>query len=72
MVQEQPFVKLDCYWGRQIAEQGGSVPLPRKGKDMHPEEFMKPDLLSEFVLLTFGTLTLASLVLFVTTTIARF
>jgi hypothetical protein len=39
---------------------------------MHPEEFMKPDLLSEFVLLTFGTLTLASLVLFVTTTIARF
>jgi hypothetical protein len=38
---------------------------------MHPEELMKPDLLSEIVLLTFATLTLASLVLFVATMVAR-
>jgi len=38
---------------------------------MHPEELMKPDLLSEVVLLTFGTLILASLVLFVTITLTR-
>jgi hypothetical protein len=37
---------------------------------MHPEELMKPDLLSEVVLLTFSTVILASLVLFVT--FARF
>jgi len=37
---------------------------------MHPEELMKPDLLSEVLLLAFGTLILASLVLFVT--LARF
>jgi len=39
---------------------------------MHPEELMNPYLRSEFVLLTFGTLTLASLVVFVTTALARF
>jgi hypothetical protein len=39
---------------------------------MHPEELMKPDLLSEIVLLTFGTLILASLLLLVTTSLARF
>ena len=39
---------------------------------MHPQELLEPDLFSEFVLLTFGTLVLASLVLFVTTTLARF
>ena len=38
---------------------------------MHPQELLKPDLLSEFVLLTFGTLILASLVLFTTTTLVR-
>jgi hypothetical protein len=32
---------------------------------MHPEELMKPDLLSEVVLWTFGTLVLSSLVWFV-------
>jgi hypothetical protein len=37
---------------------------------MHPEELMKPDLLSEVVLLTFSTVILASLVLFVA--LARF
>ena len=31
---------------------------------MHSEEIMKPDLLSEIVLTTFGTLTLSFLVLF--------
>jgi hypothetical protein len=40
-------------------------------EDMHPDELMKPDLLSEVVLLAFGTLTLASLVLFVMITFAR-
>jgi len=38
---------------------------------MHPEELMKPDLLSEVVLLAFGTLVLTSLVLFVMTTFVR-
>jgi len=38
---------------------------------MHPEEIMKPDLLSEIVLLTFGTLVLSSLVLFVAAALAR-
>jgi hypothetical protein len=37
---------------------------------MHPEELMKPDLLSEVVLLAFGTLVLTSLVLFVMSTLA--
>jgi hypothetical protein len=32
---------------------------------MHPEEVMKADLLSEIVLVTFGALTLSSLLLFV-------
>jgi hypothetical protein len=38
---------------------------------MHPKELMKPDLLSEIVLLTFGTLVLSSLVLFVVGALAR-
>jgi len=38
---------------------------------MHPEELMKPDLLSEIVLLTFGTLVLSSLLLFVLAAFAR-
>jgi hypothetical protein len=38
---------------------------------MHPEELMKPDLLGEIVLLTFGTLILSSLVLFVAAALAR-
>jgi hypothetical protein len=38
---------------------------------MHPEELMKPDLLSEIVLLTLGTLVLSSLVLFVVAALAR-
>jgi hypothetical protein len=38
---------------------------------MHPEELMKPDLLSEIVLLTFGTLILSSLVLFLAAAFAR-
>ena len=39
--------------------------------DMHPEEIMKPDLLSEIVLTTFGTLTLSFLVLFAMAAFAR-
>jgi hypothetical protein len=38
---------------------------------MHPEEIMKPDLLSEIVLMTFGTLILSSLVLFVMAAFSR-
>jgi hypothetical protein len=38
---------------------------------MHPEELMKPDLLSEIVLLTFGTLVLSSLVFAVVAALAR-
>jgi hypothetical protein len=38
---------------------------------MHPEELMKPDLLSEIVLLTFGTLVLSSLAWFVVAALAR-
>lgn len=38
---------------------------------MHPEELMKPDLVSEIVLLLFGTLVLLSLGLFVGSVLAR-
>jgi len=37
---------------------------------MHPEELMSPDLLSEIVLLTLGTLLLSSLVWFVVAALA--
>ena len=38
---------------------------------MHPEEIMKPDLLSEIVLVTVGTLMLSSLVLVVVAALIR-
>jgi hypothetical protein len=38
---------------------------------MHREELMSPDLLSEIVLLGFGTLILVSLLLFVLTALTR-
>jgi hypothetical protein len=38
---------------------------------MHPKELMKPDLLSEIVLLTFGTIVLSSVALVVVAAIAR-
>jgi hypothetical protein len=38
---------------------------------MHPEELMKPDLLSEIVLLTFGMIVLSSVALAVMAAIAR-
>ena len=38
---------------------------------MHPEELMKPDLLSEIVLLTFGMLVLSSVALVVVAALAR-
>jgi hypothetical protein len=43
--------------------------VPARRNAMHPEELMKPDLLSEIVLLAFCTLILASVVLFLTTTL---
>jgi hypothetical protein len=38
---------------------------------MHPEELMKPDLVSEIVLLIFGTLVLSFLALSVVAVLAR-
>ena len=38
---------------------------------MHPEELMKPDLLSEIVLVTFSMLVLSSVVLVVVAVLAR-
>lgn len=38
---------------------------------MHPEEVMKPDLLSEIVLLTFGMIVLSSVALVVVAAFAR-
>ena len=38
---------------------------------MRPEELMKPDLLSEIVLLTFGAVVLSSLVWFLAAALAR-
>jgi len=38
---------------------------------MHPEDLMKPDLLSEIVLSGFGILTFSSLLLFVAAAFAR-
>jgi hypothetical protein len=43
--------------------------VPARRNAMHPEELMKPDLLSEIVLLAFGTLILGSVVLFLATTL---
>jgi len=74
MVQESSFHKTrrptyslaPAAWPDQVART-----VAARRKDMHPEELMKPDLLSEIVLLTFGTLILASLVLFVATMLGR-
>jgi hypothetical protein len=38
---------------------------------MHPNELMKPDLLSEIVLLTFGMIVLSSVALVIVAAIAR-
>lgn len=38
---------------------------------MHPEDLMKPDVLSEIVLVTFATLILSSLLLLVAAALAR-
>jgi hypothetical protein len=62
---------LPASWARCLAGQGVREPFPPGGTDMHPEELMKPDLLSEVVLLAFGTLVVTSLVLFVMSTFAR-
>jgi hypothetical protein len=56
---------------QQLAKTSGDSPTVAGRNDMHPEEIMKPDLLSEIVLLTFGTLILLSLALFVVATLAR-
>jgi hypothetical protein len=46
-------------------------PTGARRNDMHPQEIMKPDLLSEIVLMTFGTLILSSLVWFAMAAFAR-
>ncbi len=71
---EQPSVKPDgpAALGPAVCPNSWLQTLAARRTDMHPEALLKPDLVSEFVLLTFGTLILASLVLFVTTTLARF
>ena len=58
---------------RQIRPASGNELMADAAKrnDMHPEEIMKPDLLSEIVLTTFGTLTLSFLVLFAMAAFAR-
>jgi len=53
-------------WGAKLIGNRGA-----RRNDMHPEELMKPDLLSEIVLLTFGTLLFSSLVWFVVAALAR-
>ena len=60
---------LPASWARCLAGQGVREPFPQGGTLMHPEELMKPDLLSEIVLLTFGTLILGSVILFLATTL---
>jgi hypothetical protein len=55
-----PAVAETCDW-----------PTVARRNDMHPEEIMKSDLLSEIVLMTFGTLILSSLVLFVMAAFSR-
>ncbi len=74
MAQESSLPSNQTAWlplGQQLARTRWLRAVVARRNDMHPEELMKPDLLSEFVLLTFGTLIVASLVLFITTTLAR-
>ena len=61
---------LPIPWASSLAGPGCTAVAARRN-DMRPEELMKPDLLSEVVLLTFATLMVASLVLFVATMLAR-
>jgi hypothetical protein len=56
--------------GPAVAETSDWPTVARRNY-MHPEEIMKPDLLSEIVLMTFGTLILSSLVLFVMAAFSR-
>ena len=48
----------------------GLAPVIRRN-NMRPNELMKPDLLSEIVLLTFGMIVLSSVALVVVAAIAR-
>ncbi len=63
-------VGLTSPLGQQFAQRRWLRAVAARGNHMHPEELMKPALLSEIVLL-FGTLIIASLVVFVATTLAR-
>jgi hypothetical protein len=45
--------------------------MPEVGSEMHPEELMKPDLLSEIVLLGSGSLIVVSLLLIVAAALMR-
>ena len=49
----------------------GLASASARGNDMHPEDLLGPDLLSEIVLLGSGTLIFVSLLLIVVTAVTR-
>jgi hypothetical protein len=60
--------RITVCWPNQTWSRRGAAlrrELQPRRNEMHPEEVMKADLLSEIVLVTFGALTLSSLLLFV-------
>jgi hypothetical protein len=54
-----------------VAAGNGLMVDGARRNDMHPEQIMKPDLISEIVLMTFGTLILSSLGWFAMAAFAR-
>jgi hypothetical protein len=73
MAQEGIFPPNPTVSSHLLGQQIARIRVSRVAKRNHmpPCDLMKPDLLSEIVLLTFGTLMLASLVLFLATTFAQ-
>jgi hypothetical protein len=61
---------LPASWARGFPDKVLAECAARRNA-MHPEDLMKPDLLSEIVLLTFAALMLASMVLFVATMVVQ-
>jgi hypothetical protein len=73
MAQQNNFPPNQTVSSSLLGQRLGRIRVSRIAKRNHmpPCDLMKPDLLSEIVLLTFGTLMLASLVLFLATTFAQ-
>ena len=73
MAQESSFPPNQTVSPPLLGQRLGRIRVSRSAKRNHmlPCDLMKPDLLSEIVLLTFGTLMLASLVLFLASTFAQ-